>query len=122
VACFDYDGDGDVDVFVSNNDQPARLWRNGAETLDNGYLHVSVHGPGKNTQGIGARVYVTIGATTQLREIRAGSNFESQDPPIAYFGIGKAASIDELRVVWPDGATTSLTDVTANQSLTIEHP
>jgi hypothetical protein len=122
AACFDYDGDGDVDVFISNNDEPARLWRNGAQTLGNGWLHVSVHGTGLNTQAIGARVYATIGDTTQLREIRAGSNFESQDPPIAYFGLGNASSVDELRVVWPDGATVSQTHVTPNQKLTIEHP
>jgi hypothetical protein len=122
VVCFDYDRDGDVDVFVANNDEPVRLWRNGAETLGSSYLEVSVTDPGANTHGIGARVYATAGGVTQMREIRAGSNFESQDPAVAHFGFGNASTIDELRVVWPDDASVTETALAPNQVLTIPHP
>ena len=120
VVCFDYDRDGDVDVFVDNNGQAPVLWKNGAEMLGNHFLHVSVRGAPPNTEAIGARVTVSTYGRTQMREIRAGSNYASQDPAVAHFGLGDAAVVDELRVVWPDGAERSLFSVAADQFLVIE--
>ena len=51
-----------------------------------------------------------------MRELRAGSNFESQDPAIAHFGLGSADRVDELRVIWPDGYETVLQNVEAGRA------
>jgi hypothetical protein len=59
---------------------------------------------------------------TQMREMRAGCNYVSQDPCEAHFGIGDALVVDVLRIEWPDGETTALNHVAANQFLVIEHP
>jgi hypothetical protein len=40
-----------------------------------------------------------------------------------HFGLGAAAKIDEIRIVWPtDGKETIMKDVDANQFLVIAHP
>jgi hypothetical protein len=56
-----------------------------------------------------------------VREIRAGSNFVSQDPAEAHFGLGDAASVD-LLVRWPDGVVSMVSDVDANQLYVLPHP
>src|SRR5262249_61600637 len=58
----------------------------------------------------------------QMRGRRAGSNFVSQDPAEAHFGVGSATVVDEVEVRWPDGALTSLHAVAANQLLAIVEP
>ncbi len=118
VVCFDYDNDGDIDIFVADNGQPPHLYRNeGGNRL--GFLDVKLRGVARNSEAIGARIDVTAAGTTQMRELRAGSNYVSQDPAIAHFGLGAATSVDEVRVVWPDGGATDLRDLPADQRITI---
>jgi hypothetical protein len=118
VCCFDYDRDGDVDIFIANNDQPAVLYRN--EGITNHWLTVKLAGASPNTQELGARVRVTAGGLTQLREVNNGSNFLSQDPADAHFGLGGSAVVDVVEVTWTDGTVTVLTGVEADRILTVD--
>ncbi len=122
VVCFDADRDGDIDIFVANNQQPARFYANEGTNVNN-YLEIVLRGTYPNTQGIGARiVVVTGGGGTQVREIRAGGNFVSQNPAEAHFGLGQEEIVSEVLVRWPDGQATVLHAVAANQLLVISHP
>jgi len=118
IVCFDYDLDGDIDVFVANNQQAPALYRNDGGN-DQNFLTIKISGEDLNSEAIGARVYLTTGEITQMREIYAGSNFISNNPSEAYFGLGDHTVINELRVVWPSGEEKVLTDIPANQMLTI---
>lgn len=118
VVCFDYDGDGDIDILVGNNEGPARLWANGADVLANHHLTVRVLGADGST-AIGARVEVLAAERRQMRTIRAGSNYASQDPALAHFGLGTAATAAEVCIVWPDGTRATYFDVTASTTLTV---
>lgn len=118
LICLDYDNDGDLDVFLKNLDQPWRLLRNDLEK--GAHLIVELAGKGKNSAAIGARVYAKVGSKTQMRELRCGSNFVSQDPSYAHFGLGAATSVDELTIVWPDGSKTVQTNVPTGQRLKIK--
>jgi len=119
VACFDYDRDGDLDVFIANNGSGPAFFRNDGGNAAK-YLCVRLAGPPPNTEGIGARIFVTAGGVTQMREIRCGNNFVSQDPADAHFGLGAATVVTELRVEWPDGVTTVLNALAANQHLVLD--
>jgi len=121
VVSFDYDRDGDLDFFIANSQGRPRLWRNDGGN-EQTYLTVKLRGPVGNSEGIGARVEVVTGDLTQMRELRAGSNFESQDPAEAHFGLGGYAVADAVRVIWPDGIETILTDVVAGQRLVVSIP
>jgi hypothetical protein len=115
IVCFDYDRDGDVDIFVANNEQTPLLYEN--RGLQRHWLEVKVGGEARNSEAIGARIYLTVNGVTQMREINAGSNFMSQNPTLAHFGVGSASVIDEVRVVWPSGTARSVTAVAADQIL-----
>jgi hypothetical protein len=121
VVSFDADRDGDLDLFIANSEQSPRFYRNNGQALGH-FLGVRLRGPRANSEGIGARVYLRTGESTQMREIRAGSNFESQDPAEAHFGIGAATHIDELLVVWPGGTSQRLADLAADQRLVVTAP
>ena len=122
VICDDFDADGDVDVLLLTLDdqQAAMLWTNqlsGANTLS-----VVLEGKAPNTFGVGALVSITISGDTQTRLVGVNSNFISHNSTHQYFGLGDATEIDSLRVAWPDGAITEMTNVAANQRLTLQHP
>ncbi len=85
-------------------------------------MGVVLSGPSPNTQGIGALITITpsVGGT-QVREIRAGSNFVSQNPAEAHFGLG-VDTIADLSVRWPDGMVSNVSNVAAYQLLVLSHP
>jgi hypothetical protein len=63
-----------------------------------------------NTAGIGARVIIRSPAgALQMRDIKASGGFESQNAPVADFGLGSWPSVSSITVEWPDGTRTSLT-------------
>lgn len=117
VVCFDYDGDGDLDLLIANNSGPLRLLRNETPGTAN-FLSVCLRGDGPNTHAVGARVYVRTSALTQMRELQAGSNYVSSNPIEAHFGLGSAPSVLELRIVWPDGRVETHAGVPTNRRLT----
>ncbi|MBM4268905.1 MAG: hypothetical protein FJ144_20200 [Deltaproteobacteria bacterium] len=120
VVAFDYDRDGDLDIYIANNNAAPKLYRNDGITHNS--LTVKLAGLAPNTEGIGSRVVVTAGGATQMQELRAGSNYVSQDPAEAHFGLGNATQAQTVEVQWFRGGTTTLTNVTANQVLTITEP
>ena len=122
IVCFDYDRDGDIDVFIAANDEPSQLWRNDGGDQNGHYLGVRLRGRAPNTQAIGARITLFSGDRRQIREIRAGNNFTSQNPAEAHFGLGIDTVIDRLRIRWPRGEISELSAVAADQMLVVEQP
>jgi enediyne biosynthesis protein E4 len=119
LAVADIDNDGDLDLLVTNNGQDAELLRNDGGNRGN-WLTVRLRGRAPNTDAIGARVRVTAGGRTQIRDVKAGSSYLSQNDLRAHFGVGTATRVDRIEVVWPGGATESMADVAANQIVTIQ--
>ncbi len=118
IVCFDYDRDGDQDIFVANHDQPARLYCNYGN--QNTFVNIRLQGKSPNVQALGARVYVTTGEIEQMRELNANSNYVSQNPVEAHFGLGTANNIDKIRVVWPGGVESVIENVEVDQFLIIK--
>jgi hypothetical protein len=122
IVCADFDDDGDVDILQLHRGSPvaAAYWRN--DSSGNNYLKVRLVGPAPNTEAAGARIYVRLGAETQMREIMIGSNYASQNPTIQVFGLGAETQADEVRIQWPDGQETIESAVAAGQTLVMNHP
>ena len=121
IVCGDFDNDGDVDIFqMHRNEQNAgTLWRN--DSSGNNYLRVKLNGRPPNTAAAGARITLTVNGEDQLREIIIGSNFTSQNPLVQVFGLGSYSQAN-VTVEWPDGQTSSMDNVDANQLIPFEHP
>ena len=121
VTCFDGDQDGDIDILIANNRASARLFRNdGGNQLN--YLNLRLRAKAPNTRAIGARIYVTGGGITQLREIHNGNNFVSQNPAEQHFGLNRINLVDSVRIVWPDGSESSRANVGPNQRIVVNYP
>jgi hypothetical protein len=118
-AFADYDRDGDVDILVTNNNEPANLLRND-NARKNNWLMVKCVGIRSNRSAIGARVRVRSKGHSQMEEIVSGSGFLSQNDLSVHFGLGQARVAELVEVTWPSGAKESLHAVPANQQITIE--
>ena len=125
VVVLDYDDDGDLDLFLTHNAGPGRMFRNDGGNA-RPWLRVQARGTTSNTQGIGARVRVRVtpGATPQVREIGASTHFMGQSEAVAHFGLGSGeAPIFEVRVEWPaSGAVQVFHDVPRRSLLTAVEP
>ena len=64
-------------------------------------------------------IELTLGGRTLLGRIDGGSNYLSQSELSAHFGLGSATMVDQIRVLWPNGAITVLEDVASDQILEI---
>ena len=118
VSCFDYDNDGDIDIFTANYHDESTLFRNDLE--DNpGWIQIRLEGEVTNPSAVGAKIRLTEDGVTQTREITVASNYVSQNPMLQHFGLGGDDPVEEIRVDWPGGGETVLKNTPANQRLTI---
>ena len=120
AAYADLDNDGDLDLVVNNLNAPATLYENHTDSrTDHHYLTIMLRGDGKNTAGFGARVMVKHGGTQQMVEQAPTRGWISSVDPRLHVGLGAAAAVDTLTVVWPNGRYQTLTNVAADQMLTL---
>ena len=120
AAYVDLNNSGALDLVVSNVNAPASIYRNrGRELNRHSFLTVVLKGSGANTAGIGAKVMIASAGTHQLLEQSPTRGFQSSVDPRLHFGLDTATRVDSLTVVWPDRKFQVLTNVPANQILTL---
>ena len=109
----DYDNDGDLDVAVTNNNQPAVLLRNDGGNTKH-WLSLQLSGG-----GVGAEVKVTVGDLVQIDVVRTGSSYMCQNALRPFFGLGDHTEVDEVEIRWANGQIQRLQNVAADQLLVI---
>lgn len=116
----DYDGDGDLDMYVSvlsddtlADPRHSLLYRN---ELSNGnhWVEVRLEGVWSNRDAYGAKIRMVANGTAWLWELHGGSSHFSQHSSLAHFGLGSATLVDSMVVMWPSGIEQVLTGLAAD--------
>lgn len=122
LLTFDYDNDGDVDVFIVNNGEHPVLYRNDGIGYGN-WLKIRTEGTVSNRDGICAFITVTPDASQPdkiyCREVDGGSNFLGQNDRTVHFGVGSNSQLDEVKVEWPSGIVQIFCNVDINQTINV---
>lgn len=114
----DYDNDGDCDIVTTQVNQAAQLLRNEGGNQKN-WLRVKLAGVLSNRGGIGARLTLTAGTQSWVKEVRAGSSIMCSNDPRCHFGLGDNSIVDRLEIHWPSGVVQILEKITVNQEIVV---
>jgi enediyne biosynthesis protein E4 len=119
AAVGDFDNDGDLDVLVNNNGQPAQLLRNDGGNA-NHWLEIFLIGTRSNRDGVGARVKLKAGDLALYDQRKGGMSYQSAQDPRLHFGLGAHGTVDALEIVWPSGAMTKLAGIKSDQIISVK--
>jgi hypothetical protein len=122
----DIDQDGDLDLFHQDgagalffaNLAPPRLYRN--EGPAGHWLSVQLGPTASGGTSVGAKVTCHAGPVVVHRRARADTWRGFQGTHDLHFGLGGETVIDSLLVDWPDGGTTKLGPLVADQFLWLQ--
>ena len=120
AAFGDVDNDGDQDVLVTNNNGRARLLINNVGH-HNRWIGLRLVGGTGPRDMLGARVGVFRDVGPPLwRRARADGSYASANDPRVLVGLGEAATVQRVRVIWPSGREEEWTDIAVDRWLTLE--
>ena len=119
AAFGDIDNDGNIDIVITNDDGPARLFLNQGG-WGNHWLLVKLEAPKLNRFGMGARVGVfRRDAPTLWRHAHTDGSMLSASDVRMHFGLGKNPGIEAVVVDWLNGKKEKWENVRADRILTL---
>ncbi len=118
-AFADIDGDGDLDVVLTQSGGTPLLLRN-EQALGHHWLRVKLTGNAANRDAIGAWVKLQAGVRTQWRQVMPTRSYLSQSELPVTFGLGSSLKIDSLEVIWPGGKIQQVPPPPADQMIVVE--
>ncbi|MFD2915997.1 FG-GAP-like repeat-containing protein [Psychroserpens luteus] len=103
---WDYDNDGDLDIYVTNSDQQSILYENKLLNFDEEstlqWFKVKLQGIVSNRDAIGAKLTLRTNEQNYVRHY-TGVGFLSQSLQAVHFGLSNDIQIDKLEIKWPSG-------------------
>ena len=116
AALGDFDGDGRVDLAVSQNGAETKLYRN---ELGKPGLRLRLAGPPGNPDGVGATLRLVFGGRMgAAREIHGGSGYWSQDSAVQVMGCPEPPT--QIWIRWPGGKTTTSAIPAGAKEITVD--
>jgi hypothetical protein len=120
AAYADLDNDGDLDLVINNENQPAFVYRNNAREINkNNYLAVLLKGKSPNTFAVGAKIKVYAGGQQLTREVIPSRGFQSSVDYKQIIGLGNTAP-DSIIIIWPDRSIKKIMKPAVNSVITVQ--
>ena len=126
ISTTDWDGDGDIDMWISNRNGPRlRLMRNDSQK-ENSFISILLKGNGTtvNKDAVGTRVEIlrkdNSNSGHQIQTLRAGQGFLSQSSKWIHFGLNKNLKNISIKINWPDKSVENITEIKPNNRYIIE--
>jgi hypothetical protein len=116
AAYADLDNDGDLDLLVSNTNEPLGVYKNTVEKQKNNYVKIRLKGNDKNTYAIGTKVWIYNDSLVQFLENYPVRGYQSSVDPVLFCGLGKSEKAN-IKIQWPDGRITIEKDIKINRLL-----
>jgi enediyne biosynthesis protein E4 len=107
AAFADIDGDGDLDVVLTQIGGSPLLLRND-QNLHHHWIRLKLVGTKSNRDGIGAWIKVRVGGHTLSRQVMPTRSYLSQSELPVTIGLGDATNLDSIEILWPGGPTQKI--------------
>ncbi|BAO76113.1 VCBS repeat-containing protein [Winogradskyella sp. PG-2] len=118
VAYGDLDNDGDLDVVVNNVNMEAFVYQNNTEFItENNFVKLRLAGADKNPFAVGAKIKLYFENNEIYQELTPSRGFQSSMEYPLTIGLGETATIDSIRVIWPNNTTQLLKNIESNSTL-----
>jgi len=119
AAFGDLDNDGRIDAVVTALNGPLEVWKN-VSPASNHWLRVRLVGTKSNRDGAGARIKIVTASGARYDHANTAVGYGCSSDIRVHFGLGRETSVKELQITWPSGNKQVLSDLAADQDLTIK--
>ena len=106
-AFADIDGDGDLDVVLTQIGGPPLLLRND-QNLHHHWIRLKLVGTTSNRDAIGAWIKARVNGQTLWRQVMPTRSYLSQSELPVTIGLGQSDKVDSVEIVWPGGASQKI--------------
>jgi hypothetical protein len=114
---FDYDNDGDIDIFLTNSDRPSYFYENNTLNFNEAgglnWFKVVLQGTQSNRDAIGTQLTITT-INGAIKRYYSGVGFLGQSLLPVHFGLNDATAIVELSIQWPSGLIETYQNLDSN--------